>query len=150
MVTNTAAGAEFRLGKLISKKKKPNNPVRKSCLFDGEGLSYKKGNGPGPQQMTLNLKNTLRIASKLGVLATLLAVLSISSTQISFEECAAETASQEIELILERRVDAPRNSSHQLSTVRRDFRTIKLSRNRFFVAARERTLMNGLGTHLLI
>ena len=104
--------------------------------------------------MTPKLQNTIRFVRTLGVFLTLLAMLSISLTQVGFEECSRKSVSQELELVLVRRVvrrtDDSESAANQRVPLCRDLQAAKPLRNRFFSASTERAEMNGTGTHLLI
>jgi hypothetical protein len=96
--------------------------------------------------------NIFRIARSFGVVLTLLTTLLASSAQGAYEDCSEELASQEIELVLggrEQRRSEPRDDSNGLNRPVRELNGhVKAVRNSFFVIAKERQKLNGLGTHL--
>ena len=104
--------------------------------------------------MTTKIHTTVRIVRSLGVLLTLLAMFSISSTQVVVEECSQETVSQQLELVVVRRA-VRRNDYTEIFTdfwfrPDRYLSAAKPTQNRFFAALTERANLNGSGTHLLI
>jgi hypothetical protein len=106
------------------------------------------------RKMTPKIQTTVRIVRSLGVLLTLLAMFSISSTQVVVEECSQETVSQQLELVMARRAVRRNDDTEDSADLR--FRpdqylsAAKPTRNRFFAALTERANLNGSGTHLLI
>ena len=99
-------------------------------------------------------QNTICFVQTLGVIATLLAMLFVSSAQGSCEECSEQTVSQEVELVLgrreERRLEKRSTVSNFQNAVLESRRRVQTVQNRFFAAGTEHAKMNGSGTYLLI
>ena len=103
--------------------------------------------------MNLFLHKTYQFAQWFGVVMTLIAMLLVSSSQGAFEECSEESVSHEIEFVLGRRDQRKAEEHASVALIHPGFPTLVKtngSKNRFLWISRERTKINGCGSHLRI
>ena len=99
------------------------------------------------------LQTTLRLTRTLGVIATVIAMLSSASGHQALEECPQQIVSQQVELYLVREegdIQDSDQSPKDFYPASKRSRTAWQGYNRLLVPNSERDDMNGLGTYLLI
>ena len=104
--------------------------------------------------MNHNFKNKIGLSRAPRVISTLVVLLLMMSAQGVVEECAQETGSSEVELVLVRH-ELHHRSENDVVRDRDDPDSRKPviatpSVNSFFAFSTERSMMNGIGTYLLI